>query len=74
VEIRIQDLLVISRKQEEEKIIFAIEDNPKFFYKYAAKYSKTKSNVGPLINEDGQSVHKLKEISEKLRLQYENVL
>jgi len=35
------DILTISRKQEEEKTIAAIKENPKFFYKYAAKYSKT---------------------------------
>ena len=70
MEIKIQDILTISRKQE-EKAIAAIKDIPKFFYKYAAKYSKTKSNIGPLIDEQGQSVHKANEIAEKLRLQYE---
>ena len=74
MEIKIQDILTISHKQEEEKTIAAIKKNPKFFYKYAAKYSKTKSNVGPLINEQGgQSIHEPKEIAEKLRLQYESV-
>jgi len=70
VEIKIQDILTVSRKQEEEK---AIKENPKFFYKYAVKYSKTKSNIGPLIDEQGQSVQEPKEIAEKLRLQYESV-
>jgi len=57
VEIKIQDILTVSRKQEEEKAIAAIKENPKFFYKYAAKYSKTKSHIGPLIDEQGQGVH-----------------
>ena len=70
MEIKIQDILTVSRKQEEEK---AIKENPKFFYKYAVKYSKTKSNIGPLIDEQGQSVQEPKEIAEKLRLQYESV-
>jgi len=69
VEIKIQEILTVSRKQEEEKAITAIKENPT----YAAKYSKTKSNIGPLINEQGQSIHKPKEIAEKLRLQYESV-
>ena len=71
VEIKIQHILTISHKQEEGKAGAAIKDNPKFLYKYAAKYSKTKSNIGPLIDEQGQSVHETKEIADKFRLQYE---
>ena len=59
--------------QEEEKAIATIKENPKLFYKYAAKYNKTKSNVGPLINKEGQSIHDPKEIADKLKLQYESV-
>jgi len=55
VEINIQDILTVSRKQE-EKAIAAIKENPKFFYKYAAKYSKPKSNIGTLIDEQYESV------------------
>ena len=71
MEIKIQDIVTTFSKQE--KTIAAIKANPKFFYKYAAKYRKIKSNVGPLINEQGQSVHEPKEIVEKPRLQYESV-
>jgi hypothetical protein len=73
VEIKIQDILTVSRKQEEEKAIAAIKENAKFFYKYAAKYSKTKSNIGPFINEQGQSKHEPKEIAERLKVQYDSV-
>ena len=72
MEIKIQDMLTIFHKQEEKEIA-AIKENSKFFYKYAAKYSKTKSNRWPLIDEQGQSVHEPKEIAEKLSLQYESV-
>ena len=72
METKIQDILTISHKQE-KKAIAAIKDNAKFFYKYVAKYSKTKSNIDPLIDEQGQGVHGPKEIAEKLRLQYESV-
>ena len=74
MEIKIQDSLTLSRRQEEQKAIAAIKENSKLFYKYAAKYSKTKSNVGPFINDQGQSIHEPKEIAEKLRLQYESVI
>jgi len=70
VEIKI---LTLFRKQQEEIAITAIKENPKFFYKYAAKYSKTKSNISPLIDEQGQSVHEPKEIAETLRLHYESI-
>ena len=57
MKIKIQDILTVSYKQEEEKAIAAIKENPKFFDKYAAKHSEAKSNVGPLINEQGQKVY-----------------
>ena len=40
VEIKKQDILTVFRKQQEEKAIAEIKENSKFFYKYAAKYSK----------------------------------
>ena len=60
VEIKIQDILTISCKQQQEKAIGGIKENPKFFYTYATKYNKTKSNVGPLINEQGRSLYEPK--------------
>jgi len=40
VENKMQDMLTVSRKQEDENAIAAIEENPKFFYKYALHLAK----------------------------------
>ena len=39
---------------EEDKAVNAIKCNPKYFYSYANKYSKTRSTVGPLS--DGNNI------------------
>ena len=62
MEIKIWDILTVACKQEEEKAIAAIKENPKFFYEYAAKYSEIKCRP----SQQGQSVHEPKDIAEKL--------
>ena len=73
VEIKIQAILTVSHKQQEEKEIAAMKEKPLLFYKYAAKYSITKSNICHLIDEERQSVPEPKKKAGKLRIQYESV-
>ena len=61
------------REQEEAKAIKFIKTNPKYFYSYANRYSKTSNRIGPLMNENGENVYSNKEISELLRKQYDSV-
>ena len=37
----------------EAKAVSNIKKNPKFFFDYAKKFSKIKSNIGPLVDDDG---------------------
>jgi len=66
VEIKIQAILTVSHKQQEEKEIAAMKEKPLLFYKYAAKYSITKSNICHLIDEERQSVPEPKKKQESL--------
>ena len=61
------------RKLKNEKVaIGKIKRDPKYFYKYASKFSKTWSRVGPLINKKGETVKDAFQMAEILRLQYES--
>lgn len=64
------------RKQEEDdenKAVQQIEGNPKYFFSYAKRKSRTSSSIGPLIRDDGTYATDDKEMSELLRKQYETV-
>ena len=41
---------------EEKKAVDAIKKNPKYFYRYARRFSKARSNIGPLLDEQGELV------------------
>ena len=58
--------------KKEKEAIGKIKRNPKFFYKYANKFSKTRSKVGPLINKEGEYIKDPFLMSEILRRQYES--
>ena len=56
--------------KKEKEALHKIKRNPKYFYKYAKQFSKTRSRVGPLLNKNGETVpfH----MGEILRKQYES--
>jgi len=63
----------LDREQEERKAVETIKVNPKYFYSFAAKYSKTKSTVGPFIDENEKCVNDPKVMAEMLNRQYHNM-
>ena len=46
--------------------------NPKYFYKYANSFAKTKNKIGPLMDKDGATVNDPYSMAEILRQQYES--
>ena len=60
------------RIKKEKEALHKIKRNPKFFYKYASKFSKTRNRVGPLINKEGETVKDPYYMGELLRKQYES--
>ena len=58
--------------KKEHEAIGKIKRDPKYFYKYANKFVKTKNRVGPLTNEKGDTVKDEYQMAEILRQQYES--
>ena len=50
-----------------------MKKDPKTFFKYAKKFSKSTSDIGPFIDRDGDVISNPEKITEMLREQYESV-
>ncbi|KAK3861456.1 hypothetical protein Pcinc_032580 [Petrolisthes cinctipes] len=61
------------RAQEEGKAINKIKRNPKFFYSYCKRYSKIKTQIGPLKDNEGNIVKDPKQTADLLLQQYNSV-
>ena len=61
------------RKNQENLAIAKIKKDPRAFFAYAKKFSKTKSEVGPFLNKDGNLITSNDSIVEMLKSQYESV-
>ena len=60
------------REFEENKAVGNIKTNPKFFFSYAKKYSKTKTGIGPLRTADRSLTSSPKKMAELLSDQYKS--
>ena len=61
------------RLSEEHEATSKIASDPKFFYKFAKRTSKTKTSIGPLITNDNNLSDDPKVISELLLHQYKGL-
>ena len=61
------------RLKEEKAAIQTIKQNPKYFYSYAKKFSKSKGEIAAFEKEDGVLTDDPAEQAEILRKQYESV-
>ena len=73
VETLIKESHESQRKKEESQAISNIKRNPKYFFSYCKKFSKTKTKVGPLKTEDGTTTRDPKETCRLLMHQYNSV-
>ena len=73
IEKKLQKSFQDSATFQESKAVNAIKKNPKYFFAYANKKSKTKSKVGPLYNAVNQLTNNSKEMAELLSKQYTTV-
>ena len=75
--IQIEKAMMNSYKENAEKMetkaLKSIKSNSKYFFNYVKKFSKVKSNIGPLCNDDGKLVSDPKEKAEMLAKQYASV-
>ena len=70
----IEKKLIKSYKEENEyeenKAVGSIKKNAKYFFKYARRFSKTKSNIGPLLNDKGELIDDSFSMANMLKDQY----
>ena len=57
---------------EENKAVESIKTNPKYFYSYAKKFSKTRTNIGPLKTPEKTLTTSPSKMAEILSRQYES--
>ena len=60
------------RMKREKEALNKIKRNPRYFYSYAKRFSKIREKVGPLLNEEGETVSDPFLMAEVLRKQYES--
>ena len=70
---QIQHSLKNQKVTEEEQAIGAIKENPKVFFSYAKRFSKQRSNIGPLLDKDNKLQQDPKVMADLLQLQYVSV-
>lgn len=70
IEKALHDSYTCSRQSEETKAINVIKENPKHFYAFAKKYSTTKVDIGPFMDESKNIVSSNFGMAEMLRNQY----
>jgi hypothetical protein len=73
IELALQNSHQNSMSMQEMKAINAIKTNPKYFYSYAKKFSKTKSKIGPLLDENNEYTSSSKKMADILSKQYQSV-
>jgi len=73
IEMKLQDSYARSLSNQEQKALAAIKSNPKYFFSYVKKFSKTKPSIGPLLNAQKQYVTESAEMAELLSEQYSSV-
>ena len=61
------------RENVEKEAIKKLKKNPKFFYTYAKRFSKTHSEIAAFVTKEGELTSDPFEQSEILRQQYESV-
>ena len=73
IEVKLQKIYKESDEYKEKKACEAIKENSKFFFSYANKKRKVKSNVGPLNDGSSNMVTDAKLMAEILADQYSSV-
>ena len=61
------------RNLRETRVIAAIKNNPKYFYKFLKNNSKIRAGIGPLLDEEGNLEPSDKKMSELLNEKYNGV-
>ena len=71
--IEIRDAIDAHHNKMEAKAVATVKKNPRYFFSYAKKFSKLKSNVGPLRDCNNNLQNDPKEMADILQQQYVSV-
>ena len=70
LQLSIRDSITEELSKREQKAVETIKSNPRYFYSYAKRFSKLRSNVGPLKDENGSLQHQPKTMADILQTQH----
>ena len=73
INIKIKESIKNQRCEKETKVTDKIIENPKYFYSYAKQFSKQKSTVGPLLNDQNELESDPKKMADIIQRQYSAV-
>ena len=73
IESKLKESYSSRRMEKERSAIQRMKKDPAYFFNYAKKFAKTKSEVGPFIDDQGDLVSKKEDIVNMLKSQYESV-
>ena len=73
IEKKLQKSYKTHQLENEQKATKAIKSNSKYFFNYAKRFSKIKSSIGPLLNDNGEYVLDDNQMAEMLSNQYKSI-
>ena len=68
-----RDVIYEELNLQERRAINILKENPRYFFSYAKKFSKLKTNIGPLRDKEGNLQHTPEAMAELLQAQYLSV-
>lgn len=73
IEKKLMNLYRSTEEYQENKAISSIKKNSKYFFKYAKKFAKVRSQIGPLKDKNGSFISDPRDIAEALSSQFASV-
>ena len=70
LQLSIRDSITEELSKRGQKAVDTVKSNRRYFYSYAKRFSKLRSNVGPQKDENGSLQHRLKTMADILQTQY----
>lgn len=73
IELKLQDSHNKQLSAQEKRAVDCIKNNPKYFYSYVKRFSKSKASIGPLLNSLSQFTVENEEMASLFSTQYSSV-
>ena len=70
---KIKDSIKNQKLADEKRAINTVSVNPRYFFSYAKRFSKKRTNIGPLIDRDNNLQQDPKKMADMLQDQYSSV-